>query len=100
MSEETHACPICETSYKIMPNGYPEIHFHDGIDTRGAVQKACSICENCFEDPEVQGYFISWASLEYIIERLNKLEWFLNEELRAYVNSNTFDHIYDAISRL
>jgi len=32
--------------------------------------------------------------------KLEKLEEFLNEDLRAFVNSNTFDHIYDAISKL
>jgi hypothetical protein len=32
--------------------------------------------------------------------KLEKLEEFLNEDLRAFVNSNTFDHIYHAISKL
>ena len=30
-------------------------------------------------------------------ERLEVIEDFINDELRAFVNSNTFDHIYDAI---
>lgn len=94
---ETHACPICETSYEIMPNGFPEIHFHNGIDTRR--QKACSICESCFEDHEVQLYFISWAELESMRELLNGLGEFLNEKLRAFVDDQTFDQIHKEISK-
>jgi septation ring formation regulator EzrA len=32
-------------------------------------------------------------------ERLEVIEDFVNDELRAFVNSNTFDHIYDAIEK-
>lgn len=46
---------------------------------------------------------IDYDGLLYLIEqknKLEKLEEFLNEDLRAFVNSNTFDHIYHAISKL
>ena len=46
---------------------------------------------------------IDYDGLLYLIEqknKLEKLEEFLNEGLRAFVNRNTFDHIYDAISKL
>ncbi len=32
-------------------------------------------------------------------ERLEVIEDFINDELRAFVNSNEFDHIYDAIEK-
>lgn len=95
---DTHAsCPICKTSYMILPDY--EIHWHDGIDTRGWVQKAYSICENCFEDPEVQQYYISWAELEHMRVTLHRLGGFLNEELRAFVDDQTFDQIHKEISK-
>ena len=46
---------------------------------------------------------IDYDGLLYLIEqknKLEKLEEFLEKDLRAFVNSNTFDHIYDAISKL
>lgn len=46
---------------------------------------------------------IDYDRLSYLIEqknKLEKLEEFLEKDLRAFVNSNTFDHIYDAISKL
>jgi len=32
-------------------------------------------------------------------ERLEVIEDFINDELRAFVNSNAFDHIHDAIEK-
>ena len=32
-------------------------------------------------------------------KRLEVIEHFINDELKAFVNSNTFDHIYDAFEK-
>ena len=39
------------------------------------------------------------AEVKRLRERLEVIEDFINDELRAFVNSNTFDHIYDAIEK-
>ena len=39
------------------------------------------------------------AEVKRLRERLGVIEDFINDELRAFVNSNTFDHIYDAIEK-
>jgi len=39
------------------------------------------------------------AEVKQLRERLEVIEDFINDELRAFVNSNTFDHIYDAIEK-
>tara|TARA_R100001440_G_scaffold72768_1_gene96849 strand:- start:977 stop:1240 length:264 start_codon:yes stop_codon:yes gene_type:complete len=39
------------------------------------------------------------AEVKRLGERLEVIEDFINDELRAFVNSNAFDHIYDAIER-
>ena len=46
---------------------------------------------------------IDYDGLLYLIEKKNKLEKlqeFLEKDLRAFVNSNAFDHICHAISKL
>jgi FMN phosphatase YigB (HAD superfamily) len=37
--------------------------------------------------------------LKRLRERLEVIEDFINDELRAFVNSNAFDHIYDAMEK-
>ena len=39
------------------------------------------------------------AEVMRLRERLSIVEDFINDELRAFVNSNTFDRIYDAIEK-
>lgn len=39
------------------------------------------------------------AEVKRLQERLEVIEDFINDDLRKWVNSNTFDHIYDAIEK-
>jgi len=39
------------------------------------------------------------AEVKRLRERLEVIEDFINDELRAFVNSNAFDHIYDAMEK-
>ena len=39
------------------------------------------------------------AEIKRLRERLEVIEDFINDELRAFVNSNAFDHIYDAMEK-
>ncbi len=52
-------------------------------------------CEESFSDI----YESTLAEALRLRERLEVIEDFINDELRAFVNSNTFDHIYDAIEK-
>lgn len=39
------------------------------------------------------------AEVKRLRKSLEVIEDFINDELRGFVNSNTFDHIYDAIEK-
>ena len=54
--------------------------------------------EECpiFDDPMMKHHI---AEVKRLRKRLEVIEDFMNDELRAFVNSNTFDHIYDAIEK-
>jgi len=99
----TNKTPICPSFYQ-WENGQ-DLHMK-GEERWGVVSRKAwpeeSLRNNALrsEDAMLIAYAPKLlAEVKQLRERLEVIEDFINDELRAFVNSNTFDHIYDAIEK-